>query len=293
MKKFIIEARINEYMMRDGNRHVPWTPREIAEAAIECREAGASIVHFHARTADGTPAYDYESYAEVVQRIRERSDIMVNPTLGAFDRQETAQGRLAHVLQLARGGLTPDFAPMDMGSTNADRIDPATGWFKTENRVYTNSIATLKYFAHAMREAGVKPQLVNWNLPMLRTAGAFLDAGLVDTPAYIYLGMSAASLAHHPLTKEGLGAFLPFLPRVPHEWTVASTGGSLLPFVGQIALAGGHMSAGLGDHPYRELGEPTNAELVRRIAEMARECGRDTATPAEARRMLGMKGNDT
>ena len=289
MKKLIIEVRINEYMMRGGNRHVPWTPREIADAAIECREAGASIVHFHARNADGSPAFDYESYAGIIQRIRQHSDIMVNPTLGAFDRQETAEGRLAHVLRLARDGLTPDFAPMDMGSTNADRIDPATGWFKTENRVYTNSIATLKYFANAMRGAGVKPQLVNWNLPMLRTAGAFLDAGLVDTPAYIYLGMSAASLAHHPLTKEGLAAFLPFLPQVPHEWTVASTGGSLLPFVEQIATAGGHISPGLGDHPYRELGEPTNAELVHHIAKTAREFGREAATPAEARAMLGLR----
>lgn len=287
MKKFIIEARVNEYTMRDGNRHVPWTPREIAADAAACREAGAAIVHFHARKPDGTPAYDYDTYREIVDRIREASDILVNPTLGAFDRQETAQDRLSPVLRLAREGLAPDFAPMDMGSTNADRLDPATGWFRTETRVYANSIATLKYFAAAMREAGVTPQLVNWNLPMLRTAEAFIEAGLVGTPAYLYLGLSAASLAHHPLTAAGLAAYLPSLPQAPHEWTVASTGGSLLPFVEQIARAGGHISAGLGDHPYRELGEPTNAGLVAHIAQRAREFGREAATPAEARAMLG------
>lgn len=288
MKKFIIEARINEYTMRDGNRHVPWTPEEIARTAAECREAGASIVHFHSRKPDGSAEFGYETYRETIARIRELSDILVNPTLGAFDRQETAQGRLEHVLRLAAEGLAPDFAPMDMGSTNADRIDPATGWFKTDTRVYTNSIATLKYFAHSMRSAGIKPQLVNWNLPMLRTADAFLNAGLIDSPAYVYLGMSAASLAHHPLTPEGLAAYLPFLPAVPHEWTVATTGGSLLPFIEQIATAGGHISLGLGDHHYRELGEPTNAELIGRVAAMAKEYGRDIATPAETRSMLKM-----
>jgi 3-keto-5-aminohexanoate cleavage enzyme len=288
MKKFIIEARVNEYTMREGNRHVPWTPEEIARAAAECRAAGASIVHFHVRKPDGAPEFGYEPFRETVARIRAVSDILVNPTLGAFDRLETAEGRLAHVLRLASEGLGPDFAPMDMGSTNADRIDPATGWFKTDQRVYTNSIATLKYFAARMRAAGVKPQLVNWNVPMLRTSGAFLNAGLIDAPAYLYLGLSAASLAHHPLTREGLAAFLPFLPAIPHEWTVATTGGSLLPFVEQIATAGGHISLGLGDHDYRELGEPSNAQVIERVASLARELGREPASPAETRVMLGI-----
>ena len=62
-KKLIIEARVNEYMMREHNPHVPWTPAEIAEAAAEAREAGASIVHFHARNPDGYPAHAYETYA--------------------------------------------------------------------------------------------------------------------------------------------------------------------------------------------------------------------------------------
>lgn len=289
MKKFIIEARINEYAMRDGNRHVPWMPEEIARAAAECRDAGASIVHFHSRRDDGSPEFGYESYRETIGRIRERCDILINPTLGAFDRQATAEGRLAHILRLAGEGLGPDFAPMDMGSTNADRIDAETGWFKTEERVYTNTIATLKYFAGSLRAAGVKPQLVNWNLPMLRMSNAFIQAGLIESPAYLYLGMSTASLAHHPLTPEGLAAFLPSLPAGTHEWTVASTGGSLLPFMEQIAGSGGHISLGLGDHPYRELGEPTNAELVRQVALIGRELGREAATPSDVRAMLQIR----
>lgn len=288
MKKFIIEARINEYTMRDGNRHIPWTPAEIAQCAAECREAGAAIVHFHARQPDGTAEFGYDTYREAIARIREQSDILINPTLGAFDRVATPEGRLDHIVRLAGEGMAPDFAPMDMGSTNADRFDAAKGWFVTEDRVYVNAISTLKFFANKLRDCGVKPQLVNWNLPMLRTSGAFIDAGLIDKPAYIYLGLSAASLAHHPPTPEGLAAYLPFLPAAPHEWTVAATGGSLLPFVKDIAMKGGHLSAGLGDHPYRELGEPTNAELVRHIAGLARECGREAATPADVREMLGM-----
>lgn len=288
MSKFIIEARINEYAMRDGNRHVPWTPDEIADTAAQCREAGAAIVHFHARKRDGSPEFGFDTYRDAVERIRARSDILVYPTLGAFDLNANAQGRLDHILRLVREGLAPDIVPMDMGSTNADRLDPATGWFATEDKVYTNTIATLKYFAVTLRAHGIKPQLVNWNLPMLRMSGAFIDAGLVDSPAYCYLGMSTASLAHHPLTAQGLAAFLPFVPEGA-QWTVASTGGNLLPLMEQVATQGGHMSLGLGDHAYRELGEPTNADLVRRVARLALDFGRMAATPAETRALLGMK----
>ena len=83
MDKLIIEARVNEFMMRDqGNRHVPYLPAEIASDAVACRDAGAAIVHFHARKADGAPEHEAASYAETVALIRSSSDILVHPTLG-------------------------------------------------------------------------------------------------------------------------------------------------------------------------------------------------------------------
>lgn len=290
MKKILIEARINEYTMRGANRHVPWTAAEIARAATQCREAGAAIVHFHTRQPDGRPDFSYEAYRDAIRRIREQSDILVHPTLGAQDRQATPQDRLAHIVRLASEGLAPDFAPMDMGSTNADKFDAQAGWFVTQDKVYENSIATLQYFAQTLRSLGVRPQLVNWNVPMLRTTAAFMKAGLLDRVAYVYLGISEQSLALHPGTRQGLAALKEFLPtQMPIEWTVALGGGNLLALVDYIATEGGHVSIGLGDYPYRELGEPTNADVIRHVTAMAAQCGREVATPADARAMLEIR----
>ena len=289
-KKLIIEVRANEYAMRDANPNVPWSAQELARDATECREAGASIIHFHARGPAAEAAFGLESYREPIRCIREQSDLLVYPTLGAFERPLSAPERLAHTMELAAAGEAPDIAPMDMGSTNADRFDAAKGWFVTEERIDVNSHATLRFFAEKLRAAGVKPQLVCRNLPMLRSATAFLRAGLVDRPAWIYLGMSEASLAHHPATLRGLMALFDFLPTdLRHEWTVAQTGGNILPQAATAIALGGHVSIGIGDHPYAELGAPRNADLVRRFAAMARDCGREPATPAETRDMLGMK----
>jgi 3-keto-5-aminohexanoate cleavage enzyme len=289
-KKLIIEVRVNEYAMRDANPHVPWSAEEIAQDAAECREAGAAIVHFHARGPAGEPAFGLESYRAPIAAIRARCDMLTYPTLGAFERPLSAQDRMAHIVQLASLGEAPDIAPMDMGSTNADRFDKASGWFTSEDRTYINSHATLRYFAQTLRQAGVKPQLVCWNLPMLRSATAFLRAGLIEQPAWIYLGLSEASLAHHPASLRGLMALVDFLPTdIRHEWTVALTGANLLPLAATAVALGGHVSIGIGDHGYPELGAPRNAELVRRVAALARDNGRELATPADAREMLGMR----
>lgn len=291
-KKLIIEVRANEYAMRDANPHVPWNAQELAQDAAECRAAGASIVHFHARGPAGEPAFGLESYRAPIAAIRARCDMLTYPTLGAFDRPLSAEERVAHIVQLAEMGEAPDMAPMDMGSTNADRFDATRGWFTTEERIYINSHATLRHFAQTLRKAGVKPQLVCWNLPMLRSATAFLRAGLVGQPAWIYLGLSEASLAHHPPTLSGLMAFVNFLSDnsdLQFEWTVTLNGGNLLPLAATAVALGGHVSIGIGDHSYAELGAPRNAELVRRVAELGRNCGREPATPAETREMLGIE----
>jgi uncharacterized protein (DUF849 family) len=80
-----------------------------------------------------------------------------------------------------------------------------------------------------------------------------------------------------------------FMPANPHfEWTVMCTGGNLFPVVGAAIERGGHLAIGLGDYPYAEFGTPRNSELVERVALMARQVGRDVATPSEARRILGL-----
>lgn len=291
MSKLIIEARINEYMMREqGNMHVPYTPQEIAADALACREAGAAIVHFHARKSDGTPEHSAEVYANTIRSIRSGSDILVHPTLG-YNTMDDHSGpaRLKHILELAKDpSASPHFVPLDMGSVNVDRYDPQTRRFLTTDHVYANPTGDLMYFAKEVRAAGLKPYLTCFNIGFLRYANAFADMGLLDEPLYMCLVMTdSIFLGGHPASLKGLQSHLDHLPpgkRV--EWTAMSYGGNLFGLVAAIISQGGHVSIGLGDHPYSELGMPTNAELIRRVVAIAHECGREVATPAEAWQIL-------
>jgi len=292
MRKLIIEARVNEYMMRDqGNANVPYTPEEIATDALACREAGASIVHFHARTPEGKPNHVTDVYAETVRRIRETSDILVHPTLGYVTLDASPKERLGHILAMAHDtSRAPHFAPMDMGSVNVDRYNAQARRFETTDLVYKNSTQTLTYFAEHIRQAGLKPYLVSWTIGFTRYAEAFMDMGLLEEPAFICFCLTDNTfLGGHPGTLKGLQAHLDFLPEGRRvEWTVVNFGGNLFALAATVIAQGGHISIGLGDYTYTELGQPTNADLVRRVAEIARELGREVATPQEAKQILGM-----
>lgn len=290
MRKLIIEARVNEFMLREeGNPNVPYSPAEIAADAKACRDAGAAILHFHARQPDGKPDHAAANYAETVRLVREGSDILVHPTLGYAALDDTAERRLDHILKMAADPATgPHFAPMDMGSINVDRYNEQARRFETTHLIYKNSTQTLTYFGEKLREAKLKPYLVSWNIGFTRYIDAFMDMGLIEEPAFICFCLTDNTwLGGHPGTLKGLQAHLDFLPKGKEaEWTVVNFGGNLFSLAGAIIAQGGHISIGLGDYTYRELGLPTNAELVRRIADLARDLGREVATPAEAAAML-------
>lgn len=291
MEKLIIEARINEYAMREVNAKVPWTPAEIAQDAANCRAAGASIVHFHAREDNGAPSHDAETYGECIARIRAASDILVHPTLGFVALDAAPETRVAHVVSLAKDDARrPDFAPMDMGSTNIDRYDAAEGRFRTTDLIYKNSTATLRHFAQAIAGAGIKPYLVSWNIGFTRQALAFLELGWIARPAFLLFVLTDGEvLAGHPGTPAGLDAHLHQLPEDPGlHWSVCNFGGGMLDLVDKIIAAGGHIAIGLGDHPYDEAGCPGNAELIAKVAARAQALGRDVATPDETRKILAM-----
>ncbi len=290
MKKLMIEVRVNEYMMRDSNKNVPWTAEELGRTAGEIRAAGASIIHFHARGPEGQPAHAPESYAAAVRAIRANSDLIVNPTLG----QITVAGqeeRIRHIVELAKDpALRPEMAGIDTGSTNIDVYNAGTKNFRTTGKVYVNSHEALTLFCRRFRDCGVKPNLVAWTVPFLRSASALLDMGIADEPAYVLLvHCEGGILGGHPGTPQGLEAFLAHMPKDRRiEWTVCCKEGNLFPIAMMSIALGGHVAIGIGDYPYLEIGEPTNADLVREIVRMAKLVGREVATPTEARGMLGL-----
>jgi 3-keto-5-aminohexanoate cleavage enzyme len=291
VNKLIIEARINEYASRGANPHVPWTPEEIAADAASCRAAGASVLHFHARGQDGTPDHNPAVYADIIARLHSGSDILVHPTLGAATLDAAPERRIEHVIALSKDPATrADFAPMDMGSSNLDYYDPKAGRFFTTDVIYKNSTGTLQHFAKAFSQAGLKHYVVSWNLGFTRQALAFMDMKLLPEPMFLVFILTDGNLlSGHPGTPEGLDAHLQMLPSDRRiEWGVCNHGGNLLPLVDKIITGGGHISIGLGDYPYTELGQPTNADLIGHVADRARALGREVATPDEVRTLLEM-----
>ncbi|OAP38496.1 hypothetical protein AU381_23340 [Sinorhizobium glycinis] len=289
-RKLIIEARLNEYMPRSANPNVPFTAEEIALEAAKAREAGASIVHFHARDAEGAPAHGAEDYAKAIRAIRDACDCLVYPTLGQITK-DGRESRLAHLEVLAKDPATrPDIAPIDTGSTNIDRFDPEARKFLSDTMTYRNDVATLKLFAKRLPELGVKPQFVSWTVAFTRTFEALREMGLVVDPAYLMFELTDQGiLGGHPGTVKGLLAHLDFLPAQPLEWSVCNKIGNITAPAAAAIEMGGHVSVGLGDYGWPELGTANNGDVVRHIANLARAMGREIAAPDEAREMLGLR----
>lgn len=291
MKKFILEARINEYAMRDQNVNVPWTSDEIAETAARVREEGAAILHFHARTVDGQPLNTFEAYEEIIRKVRAKSDILILPTLGFISNDTDARHRIDNVVRLARDPMTkPDIAPIDTGSANLESFDRETLEIGFTERLYINTTDSLVHYAQKLKEAGVKPKLVSWSVGFTRRALMLMDCGLVEEPGYMLFHMTDGKvITGHPGTAKGLDAHLMFLPEDRKiEWTANILGGNLLALTDTIARRGGHMAIGIGDYPYPELGHPTNETLVREAVRLIRAAGREPATPLEAKQMLSL-----
>jgi uncharacterized protein (DUF849 family) len=289
--KIIIEVRINEYTMRDPNPNVPYSPEEIAAQALECWREGASIIHYHARDPKtGAPASDAQLYAETVRRIKEKSDLITMPTLGAWS-LPSPQDRIAHIIEMAKDPMTkPELGPIDMVTSNVDRFDAKAKRFLTTETVYLNTTKTWRFFAEQMKAVGVKPVQALWHIGSVRATQAFVEMGVFEEPVWCEFVLTEGGvLAGHPGTIKGLEAFLDFIPQNGKwHWSVMSFGGNLFPMAAAAMERGGHVSIGLGDYHYRELEFPTNARLVSRIAQMARDMGREIATPAEARQLLGL-----
>lgn len=292
MKKLIIEVRVNEYAMRDGNRHVPWTAEELGRDAAAIREAGAAVIHFHARQADGAPDYEPQAYIAAAREIRNATDLILSPTLGQINVGGQLE-RIKHIVEMARhDGLKPELAAIDTGSANIDRFDAVAKQFVTSGKVYENSHDTLMLFCREFAKLGVRPVISAWNGPFLRSGAALMEIGLIPEPAYALLvHCEGGLLGGHPATTAGLAAFRSHLPSDKRiEWTVCCKHGNLFAIAMQAIAEGGHVSIGIGDYDYPELGQPTNAELVAEITRMAKLIGREVATPDEARTMLGLRG---
>lgn len=291
MDEVLIEARLNEYTPRTPNPNVPFSPEEIAKAAAACRSAGASVAHFHARDSrTGAASTDPAVFCEIGRALRASSDIVMMPTLGATV-STAIEERYAHIHAMAASPATrAQLVPLDMASANISFYDSEKRSFDSEDSLYENTVATLRALSEGVRKVGVRPIGVAYSVPSLRLVEPLLETGILQEPLYLQLLLTGGGvLSGHPATGLGLDALLDFIPAgIDLEWNVLAYGANLLELAHVVLDRGGHFALGLGDYPYLELGTPSNAEVVDRLVAMARDHGREPASPQQVRERFAL-----
>jgi 3-oxoadipate:acetyl-CoA acetyltransferase len=259
---------------KDDNPALPVTPEEIAEDAWKCVQAGASIVHLHAREEDGRPTYRKEVNADIIAAVRERCEdvvVCVSTTGRTF---KTFEERSA-VLEL-ENDVKPELASLTLGSLNFP------------NQASVNDPEMIRALAERMFERGIVPELEVFDFGMVDYAKSLLERGVLRPPLYFNLLLgSLGTLSATPFHLATLAAALP--PR--STWAGAGIGRFQF-YVNSMAIAmGGHVRVGLEDNLWLDTRKErlaSNPDLVERLAKLARAAGREIATPEEARSIIGL-----
>ena len=254
--------------------HLPVTPEEIARDCQRCRALGASVVHLHARDAEGVPTHEPEIYARIVDRVRTACPDLIICVSTSGRRVREFEKRSA-VLDL-KGDLKPDMASLTLGSLN----------FPKEASV--NEPEMITRLLEKMNERGIVPELEVFDWGMLDYAKHLSRRGLLREPLYfnLFLG-SLGTLAATPQHLAGLVGEIP----TGATWGATGIGRSQLPINALAIAMGGHVRVGLEDSAYMDPGKTrpaSNHDMVERLVRIASAMERDIATPAAARGIIGL-----
>ena len=260
--------------MKSQNPHVPYTPQEIANEALAAWRAGAAIAHIHVRDPEtGQPDSRKELFAEVVERIRGESDLIINLTTSGLN----LNGPDAGEQRLEPISLQPEICSLDVGSLNF------------RQRVFLNRPEWVEQAASRMREAGVKPEIEVFDIGHIRQARHLIEQGLIADPPWFQLCLGI------PWGIEGtVESLVEMHRRLPTGaiWSVLAPGPLQLPLTTHALLLGGHVRVGFEDNLYLRRGvkADSNARFVERTVQLAEMLQRDVASCDEARAMLGLAG---
>lgn len=280
--------------------YLPVTPDEIADAALSAAEAGAAIVHLHARDpVDGRPDQTPEAFMRFLPRIRAGCDVVVNITTGGAPTMAVEE-RLQPALQ-----LRPEVASLNLGSMNFglyEMLERYTefrhDWERpylagSEDRVFRNTFRDIAHILESCSANGTRFELECYDIGHLYTAAHFRDRGLIEKPLFIQsvfglrggIGAHAEDVLHMKRTADRLFGD-------DYFWSVLGTGRNQM-FTGvQSAVMGGNVRVGLEDSLWIGPGKlaRSNAEQVQKMRRLLEELGLAVATPAQAREMLQLKG---
>ena len=256
---------------------IPYTPVEIAEEAKRAAEAGASIVHIHARNPEGGPEWRVETFAEILSEVRARTDVIVNFSTGAIG--IPPEQRIAHIRD-----LRPEIGALNMGSMNYAIYSAKKKAFYHDH-VFANPFKDIQFFLEAMNSAGVRPELECFDTGHIANTAPLIDMGVLKPPYQFSLIMGV--LGGIPGTTRHLTNQVDTLPPESH-WQVIGIGLNQWALVAAAVTMGGNVRVGLEDNFYVEEGKmaTSNGELVQKAARLVHDLGRDVATVDEARKIL-------
>jgi uncharacterized protein (DUF849 family) len=283
------------------SEHLPITPEQIARESIAAAEAGASIVHLHARRpADGRPTADPEVFAQFLPRVKEATDAVINITSGGSTSM-TLEERLAAPLR-----FKPEMASLNMGSLNFSTHPLATRyadwkypWEReyvaaTEDTIFRNTFKDIRRILVDLGEGcGTRFEFECYDVGHLYNLAHFVDAGLVKPPFFIQTVFGIlGGIGAEP---RNIGFMRETADRLfggDYEWSVVGAGRHQMPVSSAAALMGANVRVGLEDSLYVERGQlaVSNAEQVRKIRRILDEFGLEIASPSDVRKRLALKG---
>ena len=272
MEKLIITAAIcGAEVLKEHNPAVPYTVEECVREARSAYDAGASIIHLHVRYDDGTPTQDKARFKVIIDAIREACpDVIIQPSTGG------AVG-MTDDERLQPTELHPEMATLDCGTLNFGG-----------DEVFMNTENTIRYFGQRMIELGIKPELEVFDKSMIEMALRMHKKGFIKAPMHFDFVMGVNG---------GIGGggrdFVFLRHSIPSDatYTVAGIGRYEFPLAVCAIVDGGHVRVGFEDNVYLSKGvlAKSNGELVGKVVRLAKEFGREIATPDEARQILGLK----
>jgi 3-keto-5-aminohexanoate cleavage enzyme len=270
----ITAAIVGAEVTREQNPHVPFTPQEIAAEARRCREAGASVVHLHARHDDGRATQDRDRFKATIEAIRATTDIIVQVSTGGAVGMPIDERCQPLLLRPA-----PEMATLNCGTINFG------------NDIFVNTRKEIRDVAVRINESGSMPECEIYEVGHLDEAIALHKENRLSPPLHVQfvLGIPGAMGARESTLRflvselEASG--------IPHTWGVAAVGRFQRPLTELAVRMGGHARVGLEDNVYLEKGvlAEGSAPLVERLAKYAEQQGRKVAEPNVARELLGLR----
>ena len=256
---------------------IPYTPAEIGEEARRAADAGAAIVHIHARNDDGTPTWSTETFRRIFEEVRARSDVILNFSTGSVG--IPAEERVQHIRE-----LKPEMAALNMGSMNYAIYSAKRKEFHHDH-VFANPFRDIRFFLEAMNAAGVRPEMECFDSGHIGNTRPLIDLAVLQPPYQFSLVMGV--LGGIPGTVSNLVHQVDSLPSHSH-WQVIGIGLEQWKLVAAALAMGGNVRVGLEDNFYLEEGRMVsgNGELVEKAVRLARDLGREVASSAEAREIL-------